>query len=146
MAKQRSFLILQSKCDFLPHLQPTFLKARNPLTQPALRVVVKGERMLCNRTPFSCNKIGQRKTVDFLSFELVRKFAPQNRLADHIGVLLDFPPKRLYRAFLGVTNRYSLFSLPVVVIGSFFRLLGAGVTLPLLISINSLTFCGTYFA
>ena len=86
------------------------------------------------------------KTADFLSFELVRKFAPQNRLDRLIGDLLDFLPKRLYRAFLTVTNRYSLFSLPVSITGSFFRLLGAGVILPLLISINSLTFCGTTFA
>lgn len=86
------------------------------------------------------------KTAGFLTFELVCKFVLQNRLDRLIEDLLDFLFKRLYRAFLGVTNCYSLFSLPVVVMGSFFLLFRVGTTLPLLISIKSLTFCGTYFA
>lgn len=146
MAKQRHFLILQSKCDFLIPFATHFFKSPKALNTARVAGCCERVTEALQPCPFFLQQNRTVKTADFLSFELVCKFAPQNRLADYIGVLLEFLLKRLYRAFLAVTNRYSLFSLPVTATGSFFRLFGAGVTLPLLISINSLTFCGTYFA
>lgn len=146
MAKQRDFLILQSKCDFSTTFATHFFEIPKTLDTARVAGCCKRGMGALQPYPFFLQQNRTVKTADFLSFELVHKFAPQNRLDRLIGDLLDFLPKRLYRAFLAVTNRYSLFSLPVTAMGSFFRLFGAGVTLPLFISINSLTFCGTYFA
>ena len=144
MAKQRNYLILQSKYDFSASFATHFFKSPKALNTARVAGCCERVTEALQPCPFFLQQNRTVKTA--VLFELVCKIAPQNLLDMLIGDLLDFLPKRFYRAFLAVTNRYSLFSLPVTATGSFFRLFGAGVTLPLFISINSLTFCGTYFA
>lgn len=146
MAKQRSFLILQSKCDFLVPFATHFFEI--PKSLDTVRVAGCCERGTDALQPYPFF-LQQNRTVKnrrFYFFGVSLQIRHKTVFYSLVEIVFDFPSKRLYRGFLGVTNRYSLFSLPVTATGSFFLLFGAGVTLPLLISINSLTFCGTTFA
>ena len=146
MAKQRDFLILQSKCDFSTPFATHFFEIPKTLDTARVAGCCKRGMGALQPYPFFLQQNRTAKSYQFYFVRVSSQICHKTVFYSFIGNLLDFLSKRAYGAFLGVTNHYSLFSLPVTATGSFFLLFGAGVTLPLFISINSLTFCGTTFA